>query len=145
MSTGTAPVAINDEAVSTDLARLKSEAGEGEQATHQTLEQLSAQQQAEQIQQETQQAMQLCLHPLFAIVAPNWQVQPAEIEALSGAYTAVLLKYWPEGLAAVGPEFAAVLITATVIAPRMRIPRKLEPKETEPTQSTATEPAQAAA
>lgn len=65
------------------------------------------------------------LTPAFAILAPNWQVQPPEVQQLAQAYTPVMLKYFPDGIGEVGPELAAVLVTLTVLGGRIGTPRRV--------------------
>ena len=67
------------------------------------------------------------LGPGFAILAPAWNVQKSEIEALSEAYAPVMAKYFPD-VSQVGPEISAALVTAAVIVPRLSMPRKVENK-----------------
>lgn len=76
-------------------------------------------------QAEIEGLMIAVLTPAFAIVAPNWQVQPAEIQQLAQAYTPVMLKYFPDGIGEVGPELAAVLVTLTVLGGRLGTPRRI--------------------
>lgn len=59
----------------------------------------------------------------FDALAPAWNVQQAEKEALTEAYAGVIDKYWPEGVGAFGVELNALLITAAILGPRMRLPR----------------------
>lgn len=63
------------------------------------------------------------LTPAFALLAPNWNIQPAEVAALSEAYGALAAKYLPE-VGEVGPEISAALVTVAILAPRVRLPRK---------------------
>lgn len=74
---------------------------------------------------EMQGLMIAVLTPAFAVLAPNWQVQPPEVQQLAAAYTPVLMKYFPEGLGEVGPELAAVLVTLTVLGGRLGTPRRI--------------------
>ena len=89
------------------------------------MEQNKQQEQAIQSSSDEWQAIiaQL-LAPTFAVMAPNWGVQQAEIDGLAGAYAPLLAKYFPD-TANVGPEIGAVIVTAAVIVPRLSIPRKL--------------------
>ena len=64
--------------------------------------------------------------PLFGVVTPGWGIQSAEVEALAGAYSPLLVKYFPEGPGKFGPEVAAVLTTVMVFGPRLKMPRTLE-------------------
>jgi hypothetical protein len=45
------------------------------------------------------------------------------VDALAGAYAAVLQKYFPEGPGQFGPELAAVFTTVAIIGPRLKMPR----------------------
>lgn len=74
---------------------------------------------------EVEGLMVAVLTPAFAILAPNWQVQPPEVQQLAQAYTPVMLKYFPDGIGDVGPELAAVLVTLTVLGGRLGTPRRV--------------------
>lgn len=74
---------------------------------------------------EVEGLMIAVLTPTFAIIAPNWQVQPPEVQQLAQAYTPVMLKYFPDGIGEVGPELAAVLVTLTVLGSRIGTPRRV--------------------
>ncbi len=71
------------------------------------------------------------LTPTFVIIAPNWQITPAEVQQLAQAYAPVILKYFPDGLGDVGPELAAALVTMTVLGSRIGTPRRLVPVKQE--------------
>lgn len=88
---------------------------------------------------KTSELVQLVLGPAFALLAPNWKVKEAEIEQLSMAYGALLDKYFPDMQTAFGVEITAVLLTATVVAPRMAagVPRVLEPIDVKPGNANA--------
>lgn len=62
------------------------------------------------------------------LAAPNWRIGEAEKRALAEAYGALLDKYFPDGFMAWGVELNAVIVTAAIIAPRMRTPRISEPE-----------------
>lgn len=68
------------------------------------------------------------------LLAPAWEIQPEEVDALSSAYGELLDKYFPEGAGAFGVELSALLVTGAIIAPRLGKPRK-EPTEQEKAQS----------
>lgn len=72
------------------------------------------------------------LGPVFQLLAPGWQVQPAEVALLAESWAAVLFKYAPDGLDDL-PEITAALATAAIIAPRLLSgqPRKPSPFETQ--------------
>lgn len=73
------------------------------------------------------------LTPTFQLMAPAWNVQQEEINALGDAYAAVLSKYCPDGLSNWGPEITAGLTTVAIFGPRMRagLPRKVKEKPPE--------------
>jgi hypothetical protein len=62
-----------------------------------------------------------------AAFVPAWEITGPEQEQLSGVYSAVLDKYFPGGMA-MGPEVVALLVTASVVMPRLGKPRKTEEK-----------------
>ncbi|MDA3921915.1 MAG: hypothetical protein PF501_14730 [Salinisphaera sp.] len=68
------------------------------------------------------EALQMMLGPAFAIMAPNWGVQPAEIEALAQAWGDVADVYLPDGMT-LGVELNAAIITLAIFAPRLSLPR----------------------
>lgn len=78
----------------------------------------------EPAQPETRQIVQPLLEMGFAVLAPNWGVSQPEIEQLSGAYSDLLDKYFPDGLGDHGLEINAILITGAIVLPRLRMPRK---------------------
>jgi len=59
----------------------------------------------------------------FAVLAPNWQIRPEEVEQLTDVYSALLSKYCPDGLGNYGVEISALMLTAAVIGPRLGTPR----------------------
>lgn len=63
-----------------------------------------------------------------AVLAPSWNIQPAEQQALAENYANVIDKYFPGGVGQFGPELSALLVTAAIITPRLGTPRKPEPK-----------------
>lgn len=67
-------------------------------------------------------ALQMVLGPLFAIAAPRWNMQQAEIEQLAIVWGEVADKYMPEGLA-LGVELNAAIVTLAVLGPRLSMPR----------------------
>jgi len=68
----------------------------------------------------------------FAVLAPNWQVRPEEVEQLTEAYSALLAKYCPDGLGEYGVEISAIMITFAVVAPRLKTPRLAPPVSNKP-------------
>ena len=93
-------------------------------------QELEAQEQKVQAAGEYAVLLESVLGPGFALLAPNWGVQPEEIKTLSGVYGQLLAKYWPEP-ADFGPEIAAAVVTVAMFGPRLRVPRKVEPQKTE--------------
>lgn len=77
----------------------------------------------EQPEMPTSEVLNLALTPIVAILAPNWQIKPEEIQMLSEAYGALLDKYMPG--VAMGVEVTAILCTAMVVAPRIGTPLKV--------------------
>jgi len=70
--------------------------------------------------------------PLFSIAAPNWEVQPAEVDLLAEAYANALAYYFPD-MKTAGPWVTVVLSTAAVIGPKVRKPRhKVKAAEEKP-------------
>lgn len=69
----------------------------------------------------TKDALSLFLSPLCEVIFPAWNVQPAEIALLADAYAPVIDKYFPDGF---GIEVQALVATAIVFGPRLRMPRK---------------------
>ena len=72
----------------------------------------------------------------FGIVAPNWNVQKSEVDALSDAYAPLLDKYFPD-ISLMGAEIAAVLTTAAIIVPRLGMDRKIEDRDEVPSEAPA--------
>ena len=67
---------------------------------------------------------------LCASVAPAWGIVEDEQQQLCLAYAAVIDKYFPEGLE-FGPEITALIITGSIIVPRLGKPLR-EQKEAPP-------------
>lgn len=65
----------------------------------------------------------------FGVLAPNWQVQPQEVEQLADVYAQLLDKYFPDGLGDYGVEISAVMVTGAIVLPRLKTPRKVEQVE----------------
>ena len=72
------------------------------------------------------------MNPAFAILAPNWNIQPKEVELLAESYACVIDKYFPGGVGAIGPELAAATATFAIFLPRMHVPRKSLPVQPTP-------------
>lgn len=83
-------------------------------------------------EREYRDAVALVLAPAFEILAPAWKVTSREVDQLAGAYAAVLQKYYPGGMAMLGPEFAAVAVTVMVIAPRINTARQSDQGDAKP-------------
>lgn len=79
----------------------------------------------------TDMAMVMLLSPLFATLAPNWNIEKSEIEQLAKVYGAVVDKYFPGGII-LGPEISAVMLTLAIFGPRIGKPRKIEAPKAEP-------------
>lgn len=63
------------------------------------------------------------------LLAPSWNIGPEEKQALAESYGALVDKYFPEGIGAVGVELNAFIITGAILAPRLGTPRKPETKD----------------
>ncbi len=74
------------------------------------------------------------VQPLVALlcvtVAPAWAITEEEQAQLSGAYAAVIDKYFPDGVP-MGPEVGAVMVTAAIVMPRLGQPLKATEPEPE--------------
>lgn len=75
----------------------------------------------------TADVLKLVIGPGFALLAPNWNISPSEVEQLATVYGALVDKYFPGGVGKLGPEISAALITVAILAPRLGKPRKIEP------------------
>lgn len=76
----------------------------------------------------TAQLLEMVIGPTAAILAPNWGITDQEVAQVSKLYGALLDKYVPDMQTSYGLEISAVLVTATVLMPRIGKPRKLEEK-----------------
>lgn len=114
---------ITQESVDIELDALQGEAGADTRAPAEIRESTG----------EWKELIVQLLIPTFQLMAPAWNVQESEIDALGEAYAAVLSKYCPEGLSRWGPELTAGLTTVAVFGPRMRagLPRKVLEKPAE--------------
>ena len=121
-------------AIDAELSALEQEAGSDpalvaqQERERQQIEQAEKQQQSDL--QEWQNLIGEVAGPAFGLLAPNWNIQPAEIEALSSAYAALAVKYLPN-VSSMGPEIGAAMVTLAIFAPRRGVPRKLEKPEGE--------------
>ncbi|NKF52785.1 hypothetical protein G3R49_19700 [Shewanella sp. WXL01] len=61
-----------------------------------------------------------------ALLAPNWDIQPEEQQALADSYGALIDKYFPDGAGSFGVELNALLITGAIVTPRLGKPRRIE-------------------
>lgn len=59
---------------------------------------------------------------MCGLFCPAWNIQQVEQQALAEAYGAVVDKYFPDGIN-FGVELNALLITAAIIGPRLKMPR----------------------
>ncbi|WP_430414448.1 hypothetical protein [Marinobacter adhaerens] len=86
----------------------------------------------------TAETIQPIIDLACGVVAPNWQIQKAERQALAGAYGDLIDKYFPEGIGAWGIELNAALITAAILGPRVTsgIPAREKPKREEKPEPT---------
>lgn len=76
------------------------------------------------------------LHPIISLaadkVAPNWNVTEEEKEALAGVYGGLMDKYLPPDLGGqYGPELGALVVTGSILLPRMGTPAQLPPPKEE--------------
>ncbi|MEW8346766.1 MAG: hypothetical protein AB2687_00515 [Candidatus Thiodiazotropha taylori] len=101
-----------------EFDRLAAEAGADQTAT--------PGQQVQQQEPETAEILQPIFEMGFGILAPGWGVTPGECKQLSEAYGQLFDKYFPEGMGDYGAEVSAVMLTAAVVLPRMKLPRKVE-------------------
>lgn len=111
----------------------------------------SAQAEPEKPELTTGELMATAIQATADIVAPNWEIQAEESEALGEAYGALLDKYLPDsGLNNYGVEITALLVTGMVLKSRagvpLRKPKKDQGEESEPAQekdrAKESEPAQ---
>ncbi len=118
---------ITPETVSAELDSLSSEI---ESSPEQLSIAAGEQQQLVASQDEWREIIEHLAGPAFGLLAPGWNVQPAEIQALAEAYAGLLNKYFPGGASQMGPELGAAMVTVAIIGPRLKMPRKLpEQKE----------------
>ena len=110
-----------DADLSAELAQLETEAGAQSQEEVTAAAAIASTSEADYKELLTQ-----LMGPVFAVMAPGWNVQAGEVDALAGAYSPLLTKYFPEGPGKFGPEVAAVLTTVMVFGPRLKMPRTLE-------------------
>ncbi len=69
------------------------------------------------LDQALAQFLDITFNGLLAKRGEYWRMQSAELEVLSKAYAAVILKYWPDF--DLGVELTGVVITVTVLGPRL--------------------------
>lgn len=63
---------------------------------------------------------------LCSSIAPAWDISVDEQNQLVTAYAMLINKYFPDGLP-MGPEVAAIMITASIVLPRLGQPLKENP------------------
>lgn len=102
---------------------------------------------AESVEAElsTGELMATAIQATADIIAPNWDIQSEESEALGNAYGALIDKYLPDnGLNNYGVEITALLVTGMVFKSRAGVPlRKPEkPEKAEESQKSSQEQAQ---
>jgi hypothetical protein len=64
----------------------------------------------------------------FKVLAPNWNVQPEEVEVLAESYGDAIDFYFPEMNGGLPPWATPLIVTAAIIGPRVSIPRIKEEK-----------------
>jgi hypothetical protein len=64
----------------------------------------------------------------FKVLAPNWNVQPEEVEVLAESYGEAIDYYWPEMNGGLPPWATPLIVTAAIVGPRISIPRIKEEK-----------------
>ena len=80
---------------------------------------------------ETGQLLVMVIKPTTQLLCPNWNISDDEINGLAQAYGQVIDKYFPDYGQYLGPEIAALVLTAMVVAPRVNTPRHEEAKKPE--------------
>jgi len=113
---------ITPETVNAELENLTVEA---EGSPEQIAVREGEQKQLVQSQDEWKEIVQHLAGPAFATLAPGWNIQEVEIEALADAYAGLLNKYFPGGASQMGPELGAAMVTVAIFAPRLKMPRHL--------------------
>lgn len=90
--------------------------------------------QPEQPQIDIGQVLGQVIGATAGILAPNWNIQPEESQALGEAYGALVDKYFPDtGMENWGAEITALTVTAMVFQSRAGVPmKKPEPKAINP-------------
>lgn len=88
----------------------------------------------EQPESESQIPTAKALEPLigvsFKVLAPNWNVQPVEVEALAESYGEAIDYYYPDLNEGLPPWLTPLVVTAAIIGPRLNTPR-VKPDERE--------------
>lgn len=64
----------------------------------------------------------------FKMLAPNWRVQPEEVEVLAESYGSCIDYYYPEIQEGLPPWLTPLIVTAAIVGPRLNIPRNVEEK-----------------
>ncbi len=119
-------VAPVDSSLDNELNALEAEAAPDQQAIVETEKK---QEQVSSAKDEYYGVLKIALTPLPALMCPNWDIQPQEIEALCEAYAVACAKQWPDGMEEMGPWVGAALTTVVVVAPRLAIPPRPPKKQ----------------
>lgn len=77
---------------------------------------------------DTKDQLSMLMGPMFGVLFPAWNLQPEEIDGLAEAYAKVADKWFPGGLN-LGVELEALMITAMIFGPRLKMPRKAPKKQ----------------
>lgn len=89
----------------------------------------------EAAQAQLKAMVQMLLDTSASLIAPNWDIESAETEALTEALIPVLDKYFPNLGGKIGIEFVLLSTVAMVAAPRiqagkpMRVEKEINPKK----------------
>lgn len=115
-----------------EINQLSMEAQQEEQAAVDFTDSLQSEE-LEPLPREPDQEVLQALNAVFGMaaggLAPNWNIQPEEIEIVSQAAEVVLDKYMPGVKNSIGCEFALVLAVGGIVLPRLSMPRFEEPAE----------------
>lgn len=115
-----------DAAINSEINQLNLEAIQDEQAQADFNDSLKPEE-LEPLPREPDQEVLQALNAVFGMaagsLAPNWNIQPEEIEIVSQATEVVLDKYMPGVKDSIGCEFALVLAVGGIVLPRLSIPR----------------------
>lgn len=109
------------DSVAEDIENMQSELA-GDQADQAA----QGEQASEKTKSEMTDVLGMILGPGFELLAPAWNIQKQEVDALAEAYAVLIEKYFPGGLTTFGAEINAALVTIAILAPRIKMPRKIE-------------------